>query len=111
MSIVISAGTGLRIIIFTGLFLLTFGNAAYSQAACVTDSDCGAGEMCVNDMCTPPDCDDFDPSTSDSFDPVLGCVHTPGAEVPELEDYAAAAFLILALTIGWQVRRRNLPVA
>lgn len=29
------------------------------------------------------------------------------AAVPELEDYAAAAFLVLALTIGWQVRRRQ----
>lgn len=27
--------------------------------------------------------------------------------VPELEDYAAAAFLVLALTIGWQVRQRR----
>lgn len=29
------------------------------------------------------------------------------AAVPELEDYAAAAFLALALTIGWQVRQRR----
>lgn len=29
------------------------------------------------------------------------------ASVPELEDYAAAAFLVLALTIGWQVRGRQ----
>jgi hypothetical protein len=30
------------------------------------------------------------------------------AAVPELEDYAAAAFLVLALTIGWQVRQRRM---
>lgn len=39
---------------------------------------------------------------------VPGC---GAAAVPELEDYAAAAFIILALTIGWHVRRRNLPTA
>jgi hypothetical protein len=27
------------------------------------------------------------------------------ADVPELEEYTAAAFLVLALTIGWRVRR------
>lgn len=32
------------------------------------------------------------------------------AAVPELEDYAAAAFLVLALTIGWQVRQRRMSV-
>ena len=36
---------------------------------------------------------------------------TPPTQVPELEDYAAAAFLVLALTIGWQVRQRNRPFA
>lgn len=35
------------------------------------------------------------------------CAGTYVAAVPELEDYAAAAFLVLALTIGWQVRRRQ----
>jgi hypothetical protein len=34
------------------------------------------------------------------------CYGAPAA-VPELEDYAAAAFLVLALTIGWQVRQRR----
>ena len=34
------------------------------------------------------------------------CSVAPAA-VPELEDYAAVAFLILALTIGWQVRRSH----
>lgn len=34
------------------------------------------------------------------------CVSPTG--VPELEDYAAAAFLVLALTIGWQVRQRRM---
>lgn len=33
------------------------------------------------------------------------CYGTYSAAVPELEDYAAAAFLVLALTIGWNVRR------
>ncbi len=43
-------------------------------------------------------------------------IWNPGGEsvactaVPEMEDYAAAAFLVLALTIGWQVRRRNIQV-
>lgn len=40
----------------------------------------------------------------------MACSMSP-TQVPELEDYAAAAFLILALTIGWQVRQRLRPVA
>lgn len=32
-----------------------------------------------------------------------------GAAVPELEDYAAAAFITLALLIGWRVRQKCRP--
>ncbi len=35
--------------------------------------------------------------------------HRPPAPVPELEDYAAAAFVTLALLIGWRVRRSFRP--
>jgi len=35
------------------------------------------------------------------------CTSSLGASVPELEDYAAAMFLALALAIGWRVRRQH----
>ncbi len=38
------------------------------------------------------------------------CTTAPVA-VPELEDFAAVAFLVLALTIGWHVRRCQIPAA
>lgn len=39
------------------------------------------------------------------------CTSSLGASVPELEDYAAALFLGLALLTGWQVRRKFQSVA
>ena len=45
----------------------------------------GEGEHCVDPSCTTP----------------------IGVAVPELEEYAAAMFLGLALFVGWQVRRRH----
>lgn len=37
------------------------------------------------------------------------CINDPGAAVPEMSDYAAVAFITLALLIGWRVRRGYRP--
>lgn len=41
---------------------------------------------------------------------ISGCSAGNFAAVPEMSDYAAAAFITLALLIGWRVRQRYRPV-
>jgi hypothetical protein len=62
---------------------------------------------------TPGECVDlgFTHKCGDEFVvPVAAGPLCTVASVPELEDYAAATFLVLTLTIGWQVRRRQLSI-
>ncbi len=54
------------------------GTACNDGNACTQSSACKAG-ACLGAM--PADCDDKNPCTTDSCDPVLGCQNTPGAGV------------------------------
>lgn len=54
-----------------------------SDAECDDDNVCNGEETCVASQCvagTPLDCDDGNPCTTDTCDPILGCQHSNAAD-------------------------------
>lgn len=68
------------------LFLPAMSGQAFADTAvaCIDSADCGAGSTCVGGACTP---------------------------VPEMSDYLAMAFLIVAGGMIYYIRRRELASA
>jgi hypothetical protein len=69
---------------------------------------CNGDEICIGWTCTaglPPDCDDQDVCTTDSCDPLQGCVHEPIAGGgspcgrPDLPSASPAGLLLLSLLV------------
>jgi hypothetical protein len=52
----------------------------FNGTACSDGNACTTGEVCIGGQCknaSPKDCNDLNPCTQDSCDPILGCQHLP----------------------------------
>lgn len=91
---------------FVGAADVTPTSCQSSQAGtCIEPVGSGACAAAGYTVYTGSIYDDYDESMFRCVGNGSGC---GAAAVPELEDYAAAAFLVIALTIGRQVRQRRL---
>ena len=63
--------------------------AILNGTPCLDATVCNGAESCQNGTCTagtPLNCNDNNPCTADSCDPVLGCLHTPLGEGASCSD-------------------------
>lgn len=115
----------LRTVLVIGVAVSCFTSAAFAATCKEYDGgdrpcnapdvwDCnGSREECVGlGFYYVPYTGNYPVSDPNTYQGPLWIISGPEAArttvaVPELEDYAAAAFLVLALTIGWQVRQRR----